>query len=48
MLGEFYEERVCLVEDSTGSLIMLETGVVNKHGRWCQKDRMSAELGIEL
>lgn len=55
-LGEFYDERVYLVEDSSGSLIMLETCVVTKHGRpWLhrfnlssQKERMSAVLGVDL
>lgn len=55
-LGEFYDERVYLVEDSTGNLIMLETGVVQKNGRsWLhrfnlssQKERISAVLGVNL
>lgn len=33
-LGEFFEERVYLIEDTTGSIIMLETSFVNTLGKW--------------
>lgn len=55
-VGDFYEERVYLIEDAAGNIIMLETGFVNKLGEWyvhrfnlsSKKETMQAVLGIDL
>ena len=55
-VGDFYEERVYLIEDAAGNIMMLETGFVNKLGKWyvnrfnlsSKKETMQAVLGIDL
>ncbi len=55
-LGDFYDERVYLIEDTTGSIIMLETSFVNTLGKWylhrfnlsSKPDVMERVLGVNL
>jgi len=55
-LGDFYEERVYLIEDTTGSLVMLETSFVNTLGKWylhrfnlsSKEKTMESVLGVDL
>ena len=55
-LAKFYDERVYLIEDSDGNIIMLETAFVNTLGEWylhrfnlsSKKDVMSSVLGVNL
>ncbi len=56
VLGSFYEERVYLIEDTTGSIIMIETSFVKTLGKWylhrfnlsSKKETMQSVLGIDL
>lgn len=55
-LGEFYEDRVYIIEDATGSVIMLETSFVHTLGKWymhrfnlsSKKNDMQSVLGVDL
>lgn len=55
-MGDFYDERVYLIEDTTGSIIMLETSFVNTLGKWylhrfnlsSKPDAMQRVLQIDL
>jgi len=55
-LGDFYQQRVYIIEDNTGSIIMLETAFVNTLGKWYlhrfnlsgKKDTMESVLGVNL
>lgn len=55
-LGGFYEERVYLVEDTTGSIIMIETSYIKTLGNWylhrfnlsSKKETMRSVLDVDL
>ena len=55
-LGSFYEERVYLIEDTTGSIIMIETSFIKTLGSWylhrfnlsSKKDTMQSVLGVNI
>lgn len=55
-LGELYEERVFVVEDSSGGLLVVEAELLSRKGKWyllrfnlsSQKDTFRTVLGIDL